>query len=271
MFKKILYNIFPWLIFIAKQKEEISTPKKINAFVNSILSIWGFYMTVIVFLPASLYSNLQVHSKHFNFYESDSLSSKEKNKMQEIMHYLDNVIEKEPLYHDNTAVDIVDFENRLAYMFSNPINVYGYIRYKRFPIAITIFNRVITHDLNISNGLFYNLESIKATLHHEAIHTLQYKKYGYFHIAFMLPQWIREGYPVYRTLNESVRYNKKMIDHVLSTDQKRLTIAEKYLLWALMVKHSIEDMHISIDDLYTKNIDYDRVYHSLLKKYGKAT
>ena len=45
---------------------------------------------------------------------------------------------------------------------------------------------------------------------------------------------------------------------------------ENYTLWALMIKHAIEKMHKSVDDLHLDKVSYDEVLDSLLKEYNSS-
>ncbi len=98
---------------------------------------------------------------------------------------------------------------------------------------------------------------------------MQNTNYGWFYSAFRMPYWVKEGYAIYSAWKLS-RYNESKIIEYLKTQKtgtNRWSIFLKDQLYGLMVKHAIEQMHYSVDDLHRGKVDYDTVYRDMMKYY----
>ena len=77
-----------------------------------------------------------------------------------------------------------------------------------------------------------------------------------------------EGYPVYIT-NDPIMHDPKIVkDALANAKHVKCSQKEAYALWGLMVKHAIEKMHKSVDDLHLGKVDYAEVLDSLLREYN---
>jgi len=113
-------------------------------------------------------------------------------------------------------------------------------------------------------------------LEHELIHTWQFSHFSIYE-TLKMKHWVKEGYPTYIADLKSLFRDKQekhdflhwYINEVGITNF-RDTSKENYAFSALMVKHAIEKMHKSVDDLHLGKVDYDEVLDSLLREYGVA-
>ena len=106
-------------------------------------------------------------------------------------------------------------------------------------------------------------KSFRLVLSHELIHVWQEKQYGFFKFL-MMNEWVKEGYAMYATEDNLTQG----IEYLLDRDFEELDGKEWYVLWGLMVKHAIEKMHKSVDDLHLGKVDYEEVLDSLLREYN---
>jgi len=104
---------------------------------------------------------------------------------------------------------------------------------------------------------------------HELVHIWQENKYYSWISIATKPRWIIEGYAVYVAESPQIDSEKYFLQWVQEVHPNNLEGWEQYIFYGLMVKHAIEEMNKSIDDLHNGNIEYKEVAQSLFLKYGK--
>jgi len=171
-------------------------------------------------------------------------------------------------------IDIKKFQSDI-FIIENPVLYYGAM----FPPGIQIIagkSSGITYgeDIFIKSSA-QKLKDIRdAIIAHELVHVWQNKNYTpslYMH--FIIPVWVTEGYAVYASgenrLKEEIN-KKDFLDEYYHSVNKHWRNDNSYTLWGFMVKHAIEKMHKSVDDLHLGKVEYDEVLDSLLHEYNIA-
>ena len=169
-------------------------------------------------------------------------------------------------------IDIKKFQSNI-FISEKPILYYSAM----FPPGIQIIaeeSAGITYgeDIFIKSSS-QNLKDIRdEIIAHELVHVWQNKNYTpslYMH--FITPVWVAEGYAVYASEENRLKeeINKKdFLDKFYHSVNKHWRNDNSYTLWALMIKHAIEKMHKSVDELHLGKVDYDEVLDSLLNEYN---
>jgi len=102
------------------------------------------------------------------------------------------------------------------------------------------------------------------------IHVYQMKKYGWATFMFKTPTWVKEGYATYSSRDLYTDKPKEVLQDFIANypHMKSNHISAQYKVWMLMIKHAIEKMHKSVDDLHLGKVEYDEVLDSLLNEYN---
>ena len=124
-------------------------------------------------------------------------------------------------------------------------------------------------------------EDISFLLTHELVHAWESERYGFIQSFVVTSVWVKEGYATYiakqedslfkmivdklQIKNDITEFVKYYMKH--NSDIVKHSPAD-YLFYSLMVKHAIEKMHKSVDDLHLGKVDYDEVLNSLLREYN---
>jgi len=127
-------------------------------------------------------------------------------------------------------------------------------------IAINILDYISIRnkDIELSKNKYHFLSK---EITHEIIHTFQAMQYGgWLQSKITIPHWVSEGYAEYIEENKTVHNNPV---HFLKENKTK----ENYTLYALMIKHAIEDLNKSIDDLHLGKVPYENALSSLFKQY----
>ncbi len=161
-------------------------------------------------------------------------------------------LENLPIYSENFQVKIEFVDNRFLFKFQ------GFFLDN---IALNLFDKiVIDHTISTTSS------EIKTEIMHEVIHTLQAKKYGGWIVSRLkIPDWVLEGYAVYISRENLTDGQQKFLQYCFN--HNKLSTPDWYRLVGLMVKHAIEQMHYSVDDLHRGKVDYDTVYKDMMKRY----
>lgn len=165
------------------------------------------------------------------------------------------VVAKDPLYKNKTVMKVFIVDNKTFFKLLTFFNDY---------IAVNFFGNIyIMQSYIMTQDIDERL--LQTELVHEAIHSLQAQRYGgWIKSLFVIPNWVKEGYAVYRS--RDLAFDKKNISIFCSIRDKYmddLSNEEKYLIYGLLVKYAIEHLHESVDDLHMGNIDYPQTWHSL--------
>ena len=256
---KILKEIVPFLAYRTK----LPATKKISIVLHTLLNIWIIYIGII-FLAKPFYCEHEVHVKNLSFYSCDENHGVKK----ELLFTAYNHIEGNELFA-TTPIRFIYLNNTFFY---NLANIADFIYGKSYAATLMSNSLLKLLDFEKKVSMRYRddneSESIEAIMVHEAIHVLQYQRYGFFKVRFKIPQWVIEGYAVYSSLPLSKVYNYHQFKQLPFEKMKYFSMHQKYILWGQMVKHAIKKMHKSVDDLHLGKVDYDEVLDSLLREYN---
>jgi hypothetical protein len=249
-------------------QKNLSCRKKIVAFINTIafvfVVLWvGVYFIFPHYAKSFHYGNytLYIHDGNVNKKQIDTIFEKSI-----------NVLRKNPLYSAENAAKIYVLNNSLLYAILNPLEVVSW--WSSYAGTI-VGNTILVKEGDFAANKVYNKkysENFDAVLTHELTHTLQFDHYGSLFTAYRMPTWVREGYATYSE-NELPTHSIEQLykKSFLQLRGEVLHAPLEYQLWALMVKHAIEKMHKSVDDLHLGKVSYDEVFASLLDEYNIST
>lgn len=105
-----------------------------------------------------------------------------------------------------------------------------------------------------------NQDWLSSVIAHEKIHTLQLERYGVLTYKLFIPQWIGEGYAEYAS-------NDAPPDKDYKEWLRRVNAGKsinKYFEYWVLVRHAIDELGYSIDELHNGEVDRDVVEQSLL-------
>ncbi len=140
--------------------------------------------------------------------------------------------------------------------------------------AITFRKYIFLPNANIeSNRVVYKngyTTKLSLVLAHELVHVWQNQRFTtWIKPSFLTKNaWYIEGYAVCIT-DDPIMHDKALIDKALKNIENINRFhKEAYALWGLMVKHAIEKMHKSVDELHEGKVSYDEVLSSLLREHN---
>jgi len=247
MIKKIKYALFPFLEF-----RENNLTKKRKVYISfNVLGFLYFTSFLSLYIFSYLFYPYDIEKNHMKIYSNDNIS-KDKN----FLHAITNAqreVKKSVLYNDNYKVKIYIVDNPIYYIFMvTPLQINS--------IAANLFDNIHIKNKYIKAHT-KRYQYLSKTMVHEIIHTFQAMKYGGWLRTFLIPYWVKEGYA--RFIEENKVVEKKPKEFLIENG-----VEKNYTLFALMVKHAIEKMHYSVDDLHLGKVSYDKVLNSLLDEYN---
>ncbi len=258
--QRILNEVFPFLAF----KKDLMFSKKIIIVIKILFNLWIMLWIFVYFVPPLFFKHEIVYKNvHLYTNKTSNLAA-----YKTILKSTRGHIASNSLFDSSKQIEILYIDTEWLYKLLNPLDLVIAPSY-----ASTYGNHVVIHELNPDEGYAFRFpqdshkELIEAIIAHESTHVMQYSKYGYVSML-LIPEWIVEGYAELAEEGKSIRFTKSNFIKILQKDIKALHISDKYILWGFMVKHAIEKMHISVDDLHLGKVSYDEVYESLLKEYN---
>ena len=246
--EKIKYSIFPFLEF---KKKNLSLGKKVYISLNTFMMV-AVFLFIGLYLFSGYFYNYKLKTDNMTIYFNEDMKDNEK--FIKAIKNAEEVLKDNILYNNNYSVQIYLADYKLLYNYmATPFHI--------DTVAINLFDHISirNEDIKASKNRYHFLSK---EIVHEVIHTLQAMKYGgWIKSGITLPTWVKEGYAEYIEENKIPHSNPKKF---LQNNNNN----ENYTLWALMIKHAIEKMHKSVDDLHEGKVEYDEVINSLLVEYN---
>jgi len=263
----MLKYFFPWL--------RLKTPnlkwyKKLFIYIESCLAIVMMVWTLWIFVGLKTVFSNEYRLYNLHFFTSEELSLKEKEKLVQIVTQVKKNLSKSNIDLSKISANILIEKDDLYYQMS----LVPGMQLLSFGGALTFGNRIFLPNADIDQEKFIypNGHSVEFSLvlSHELIHVWQNDRYTTWFVPSFSSKiaWYMEGYPMYVTDDPLIRDTaliKKALKHPSNVNRHG---REAYALWGLMVKHAIEKMHKSVDDLHLGKVSYGEVLDSLLEEYN---
>jgi len=260
----LIKELFPHLKLKDKNN---SLFKKFYIYSSILIEIW---MIIFIFLYMLLPYIAQDTYKNNNmiFYQY------KKSNNENTSHYfskIEKTLSTNTLYSKKVNIDFYLFTNKYMYKIFNPIEWLP----NRQTFAVTQSRHIFVKNADITKNKAYasnnTYENLDAILVHEAIHVFQNAKYGWIYTSFKMPYWVKEGYPIYSARSLSLYGEKEIIEYMLKTKDTMINKWTPFVqdqFYGLMVKHAIEKMHKTVDELHEGKVDFNEVWDSLLVEYN---
>ena len=253
LLKKITKSLFPILTW----KKSLSFGAKLSLVLNSLGSIFIIVYLCIYFF-SYLFYEYKTSNNHIIVYSN--FVQIEHRSINDLIEQVDSRLKESPLYYSDYNVDIhiVDSENLfLILSFFMDIDAFNFL------------DRIFIYSNSSQKSDLHNY--IYEEMVHEILHTFQYKRYGgIVQSKISIPFWVREGYPVYFSRKKLVLADEgvRLLKKIYVYGAKNLSLPDQYQLSGMLVRHAIEKMHKSVDDLHLGKVDYDEVLDSLRREYN---
>jgi hypothetical protein len=251
--KKIKYKLFP---FLELEHKNLSFGKKIYIWFNT-LGVFSLYSYIFLYFFSYTFYSYKWENKNIKLYTNTNITYDKK--FQFIMKNIETDLANMDIYFKGYKVKIYMVDNSFIYAaHSFFMNI----------TALNLFDTIFINDKYIpENNKPYKY--LYSEVVHEIIHTFQAHKYGgWIKAKLAIPYWVSEGYAVYMSRDDLAKNDENFIVSCSKKHFKNLTLPNIYILNGLMVKHAIEKMHKSVDELHLGKVDYDEVLDSMLREYN---
>jgi len=251
MFKKIIRHLF---VPYAPINEEPSVIKKclkvLRNVITMIITVWAF--ACILLLPV-WFSEKRIINGHV-IYSSNNVDSE---LLQNVLDITKERMEKSAINRSGSFPTIYLYNNDILFhlstlIFSNATAVYGAV-FKRIHVRL--------NSVNMYTDGIINQNWLSLVITHEKIHSLQYERYGILVYSFV-PKWIGEGYAEYAS-GDAPAPSDKNYEKWLRRVNAGESIHKGFEYW-ILVRHAIDEMGYSIDELHNGEVDREVVEKSLL-------
>jgi len=265
--KKIIKDIVPYLKL--KDKADLPWYKKLNIY-HEIIIATLFYAWIVIQIIYPKFFIYEYNYKNIHLYSYIKIPNQKK-LHQEIDKALKPLNKHHLVFDAKETINMYIGDDILFYLSMYPGLQFLYMD----TIARTINGEMFMRNFNAQT---MNMKDNKGdiafykVLSHELVHIWQSQNYAIIGKFLWRKTWVLEGYAVYASESQDSR---------LQTDTKIKSFLQKYYnnsksfrekgsysLWGLMIKHAIEKMHKSVDDLHLGKVEYDEVLDSLLNEYN---
>ncbi len=239
--------------------EEPSVIKKclkvLRNVITVIITVWAF--SCVLLLPA-WFSEKRIINGHV-IYSSNNVDSE---LLQDVLNITKERMNKSAINIPGSFPTIYLYNNDIFFhlstlnFFSNATAVYGAV-YKRIHVRLNAVNMY-------TDGII-NRNWLSLIITHEKIHSLQYERYGILAHSFV-SKWIGEGYAEYASGDAP---SDKGYEEWLRRVNAGESINKGFEYW-ILVRHAIDEMGYSIDELHNGEVDREVVKESLLNWLGKT-
>jgi len=259
---KFLRELFPYL----KLKDNnLNIFQKIGIYINIVIQVFLIIWVCIYFFSHLLY-DIQYNNDNVTIFSNDKYYDKAGYDaiLETITQHINNT------YKKDTNIEIYIVNNEFLYTLHNPLEFLP----NSTTYAVTQGSKIFVKNANIDKNLIYGYkndtrpENLDAVLVHEIVHILQSNKYGWFASIIKTPYWVKEGYPIYSASALSVYFKEDFMQYAKKQNFREFSVFEQDLFYGFMVKHAIEKLHKSVDDLHLGKVNYDEVLQSFLQEYN---
>jgi len=262
--QKVIREIFP---FLKLKEKNISWYRRLYIYFEIFSFVMIISWTICCVLGYKYFFSYTYTYTYDNlhFYMREEINNK--NKFEELMHKVEKPLSTHQIDLNTLDANIYFVNNDLLYYFSvlPSINSFNSLAYT-FNGSTYFMHANIEKNLVLENK--FGKVQLSTVLAHELTHIWQNKIYTFKKILH-IPTWVMEGYATYVS-GEEKEFNINIRDFIgwIQKNEDKASGQEFYMLWTFMIKHAIEKMHKSVDDLHVGKVSYDEVLDSLLQEYN---
>jgi len=264
---KLIKDIFPYL----KLKDKAILPwyKKLNIYHEVIIATLFYIWLIIQIIYPKLFL-YEYSYKNIHLYSSIKIPNQKK-LYQEINKALMPLNKHHLIFDPKENMNIYIGNDILFYLSMYP----GLQFFSKDVVARTINGETFMRNFNARTMKIKDNKGyipFQTVLSHELVHIWQSQNYALIGKFLWRKTWILEGYAVYASeyQNSELQTDTKIKKFLQKfyTNSQYLRKEKSYALWHLMIKHAIEKMHKSVDELHLGKVEYDEVLDSLLNEYN---
>ena len=119
----------------------------------------------------------------------------------------------------------------------------------------------LANDLVFRDAAENNVRSLSGVIAHEVSHLLVRRKFGYLR-NLALPAWKKEGYAEYVAGGSTLPYETGV---KMWRESPEDATGYRYFKYYVLVKYLLEHEHITVEDLFNRDIDVERLADVVLK------
>jgi len=212
------------------------------------LSFAAAYFLLLIY-PQILFAH-EVSYKNFTVYSRQPIDAN----VNVVLDKVEVRLASSPLYSTDVKPKIFLTNSQRFYsMLSLYISWNSFARgYALLPTSNVFVNETdVGQDLVFRQLATFNQRSLSGVLSHEVTHLLIKKRYGYVKNV-TLPEWKREGYCEYVSGGTTLDYETGA--RMWKANPQNGT-GYQYFKYYLMVKYLLENENLTVDELFTRDID----------------
>lgn len=221
----------------------------------AILAVYG----LILIFPQILFAH-EVSYKNFNVYSRQPLDES----VYKVLDSAEARLEKSSLYDENLTHKIFISDTFSIYAFLNPRGR-GSFANTTTGVGIIINKADVTEDLVFRNAEQDNKRPLSDVIAHETTHLLIQNKLG-LRKSFALPRWKVEGYCEYIAGDTTIGFEEGTRRWKENPNDD---FAYLYFKYHQMVKYLLDDVKISVEELFNRDFDQKELAAKVFEKISK--
>jgi hypothetical protein len=235
----------------AHKKNKYIRIAKAYGLISTTLVVLVLAYLVLIAYPQPLFGYSANYKHNFHIYSRDPLPPE----LETVLDKAEAKLVSSPLYADT-------FERRL--FFARSHGMYAFLTnkaYRSFGSSIPFLDNVMLTQSDIAADRMFvdrpenNSRSLSGVIAHEVTHLLIRQRYGTVQ-ASLMPTWKNEGYCEYIAGESTIPLDE---GKRLWREKPADDMAYRYVKYHLMVKHLLEDEHMTPDDLFSKQLNEEDV------------
>jgi hypothetical protein len=217
---------------------------------GSILVLTVSYFALLAY-PQPLFAYSAQYENRFTVYSRDPITDD----VKQVVAHAEERLRKSPIY---TA----DFDRRVY--LAGGHGMYKFLSHKAyhsFAHSVPFLDNMIINRTDAAADKVFldrpvrNSRSLSGVIAHEVAHLFIRQRYGTVKVM-MMPTWKTEGYPEYVAGDSTMTLDEGL---QLWRDNPADDTGYRYIKYTLMVKHLLENERLSVDDLFTSDMNETEV------------
>jgi len=222
---------------------------KINRIAGGSLALLVFSYLLLLYFPQPLFAYSRAHGQ-FNVHSREPLDG-----IETVLDSAETRLRRSPLY---------DGETERPIYLTNGFGMYALLSHKAFRSfanSVSFIDNVFINKTDIGTDLVFvnreknNSRSLSGVIAHEVTHLFIRKRYGSARVILM-PAWKNEGYCEYIAGDTTIPFDEGIR---LWRENPSDDTGYRYIKYQAMVKYLLETERLTVDQLFTQELDEKEV------------
>jgi hypothetical protein len=211
-----------------------------------VVSVVALVYLALLYFPQPLFGFSTTHGR-FQVYSREPLPPE----IDKVLDSAETRLQTSPIYDETVSRPVYLTGGFKMYAFFSPKAFRSFANSLPFINNIYVSNTDVANDRVFVNRDSHNMRSLSGVIAHETTHLFIRNRYGTLN-ASLMPTWKNEGYCEYVAGDSTISFDEGL---ALWRSNPNDDSGYRYLKYHAMIKYLLENEHLSVDDIFTRELN----------------